>query len=91
MATKLGREGCTVMTNEEEFRMTSFKVRAIDTTGAGDAYDASFVVARLKGWDLRYPARFANAVATLKTMKAGARSGLPRMAEVERFMKHEHR
>lgn len=79
------------MTKEEAFRVSGFKVKPVDTTGAGDAYNAGFVVARLKGWELRNSARFANAVAALKTMRKGATIGLPHMHEVEEFMRHEEK
>jgi sugar/nucleoside kinase (ribokinase family) len=91
VATKLGREGCMVMTNEEELRVSSFKVKSVDTTGAGDAYDAGFVVAQLLGWNPERSGEFGNAVGALKTMRIGAREGLPRMDEVEKLMRHEHK
>lgn len=91
VAMKLGERGCFVMTKEDAFRVSGFKVKPVDTTGAGDAYNAGFVVARLKGWELRNSARFANAVAALKTMRKGATIGLPHMHEVEEFMRHEEK
>jgi len=89
VATKLGAKGCLVMSKGNEFQVAAFRVRTVDTTGAGDAYDAGFLVARLKGWDLKRSAKFANAVAALKITKESARIGLPRFDEVERFMQHE--
>lgn len=88
VAMKLGRQGCLVM-SKEELRIPACNAKPIDTTGAGDAYDAGFVVRQLKGFDLRSAAEFANAVAALKTMRLGARAGLPRIDEVERFMRNE--
>ncbi len=73
----------------EETSVPAFKVKAVDTTGAGDAFDGGFVVAQLRGMSVRDSAEFANAVAALKTTRMGARAGLPRSTEVEKFMKHE--
>jgi ribokinase len=90
VAVKLGSKGCFVMDENDEFHVPAFNVETIDTTGAGDAYNAGFLAGHLKGWDLRRSAEFANAAAALKTTKGGARNGLPRIGELEAFMKHEH-
>jgi len=90
VAMKLGAKGCLVMSEHEVFRVPPFNVETIDTTGAGDAFNAGFSAGYLKGWNLKRSADFANAAAALKTMKGGARNGLPRMDELEAFMQHEH-
>jgi len=90
VAMKLGPKGCLVMNEDEEFRVPGFKVKMIDTTGAGDAYNAGFLAGHLRGWSLKRSAEFANAAAALKTTKGGARNGLPRIGELEAFMRHEH-
>jgi ribokinase len=89
VAMKLGQKGCLVMDKNDEFHVPAFNVETIDTTGAGDAYNAGFLAGHLKGWDLKRSAEFANAAAALKTMKGGARNGLPRIGELEAFMRHE--
>lgn len=90
VAMKLGARGCLVMNEDEEIRVPPFNVETIDTTGAGDAFNAGFSAGYLKGWNLKRSADFANAAAALKTMKGGARNGLPRIGELEAFMQHEH-
>ena len=89
VAMKLGPKGCLVMDENDEFHVPAFNVESIDTTGAGDAYNAGFLAGHLKGWNLKRSAEFANAAAALKTMKGGARNGLPRIGELEAFMRHE--
>jgi sugar/nucleoside kinase (ribokinase family) len=90
VAMKLGRKGCLVMDKNDELLVPAFNVETIDTTGAGDAYNAGFLAGHLKGWDLKRSAEFATAAAALKIMKVGARNGLPRIGELEAFMRHEH-
>jgi ribokinase len=90
VAMKLGPKGCLVMDQNDEFHVPAFNVETIDTTGAGDAYNAGFIAGHLREWDLKRSAEFANAAAALKTMKGGARNGLPRIGELEAFMVHEH-
>jgi len=89
VAVKLGSKGCLVMTKHEKIRVPSFNVKTIDTTGAGDAYNAAFLAGYLRGWPLRRSAEFANAAAALKTTKAGARNGLPRTDELEAYIRYE--
>lgn len=59
----------------------AFKIEAIDTTGAGDAFHGGYVYGRLQDWDMPQVLRFASAVAALKTRKVGGRTALPDLAE----------
>ena len=61
-------------------------MKAVDTTGAGDAFDAAFVTGLIEGWELRRTAVFANAVGALTTMDRGAVAPLPRREKVEEFL-----
>jgi fructokinase/2-dehydro-3-deoxygluconokinase len=60
----------------------AFPTTVVDTLGAGDAFDAGFIAARLAGCDLRQALRWGNAVAALKIARPGAR-GTPSREEVE--------
>jgi len=85
VAIKLGAEGCLVMTEDEKFKVPGFDVRVVDTTGAGDAFDAAFLTAILEGLSMEKAAEFANAVAALKSRGRGAVIPLPTRREVEEF------
>lgn len=61
-------------------------VKAVDATGAGDAFAAALAVSIARREDLVDAARFANAAAALKTTKLGAQAGLPRRDEVNQFL-----
>ena len=87
VAMKLGKGGCLILSKEEEIHSPAFNVKVVDTTGAGDAFDAGFLAGIIEGWDLKRAARFANGVGALSTMKVGARSALPNRREVERFLR----
>ena len=54
-------------------------VRVVDTTGAGDAFNAGFLAGRLRGLDLRDALQLANRVGALSTRRAGGLAGLPRI------------
>ena len=65
----------------------AFKVDAIDTTGAGDAFAAGHLVGWIHGLVGEGLATFSNAVAALSTRVHGCRDGLPTMNEVTAFLR----
>jgi ribokinase len=86
VALKLGEHGSMIATGDQHLLIPSLRVNAVDTTGAGDAFDAGFIAGFLKGWTLRAAGEFANATAALKITKRGARTGLPTLNEVTSFL-----
>ena len=68
------------------FPVPAFKVNAVDTTGAGDAFHAGAAWALLEGCGWEESLRQGAAVAALKCLRAGARSGLPDRVAVARFL-----
>jgi sulfofructose kinase len=67
--------------------MPAFKVKAIDSLGAGDAFHGAFTLALAEGRKLEDAMRFASATAALKCTHFGGASGAPKRAEVEEFLK----
>ena len=65
----------------------AFSVNAIDTTAAGDAFNAGFATALMLGKSPLQSAVFASAVAAISVTRVGAQPSMPSMAEVEEFMK----
>jgi len=84
----LGEGGSMVWDNGKILRCPAFLIKPVDTTGAGDTYHAAFAVRYLETKDLADCMRFASAVAALKCLKLGGRTGLPRREEVELFLNH---
>ena len=87
VALKLGRKGCFILTEMERVRSPAFPIKVVDTTGAGDAFDAGFLTGVIGEWGLKRTARFANALGSLSTTKIGAQSALPNRREVKRFLR----
>lgn len=83
IAVKLGAKGCYVADGVETHIVPSFKVRAVDTTGAGDAFCAGFLYGGLHKKSLEECGRIANFVASRCVMKMGARAGLPYREDLE--------
>jgi len=86
VALKRGGKGCLILKRGEKIYSPAFRVRVVDTTGAGDAFAAGFIVGILEGWKLEKISRFANAVGALAVARIGARSALPTRREVEEFL-----
>jgi sugar/nucleoside kinase (ribokinase family) len=86
VALKLGEHGSMIVKDDQRLFIPALRVDAVDTTGAGDAFDAGFIAGFLKGWTLRVAGEFANATAALKITRKGARTGLPRLDEVTSFL-----
>lgn len=84
----LGGRGVFVSTNEKEEIVDAFKVKAIDTTGAGDAFNGGFLCALSEGKDIWEAARFANALAALSVQKIGTTISMPTREEIDNFL-HE--
>jgi sulfofructose kinase len=67
--------------------LPAFKVKAIDSLAAGDAFHGAFTLGLAEGRDLPDVLRFASATAALKCTHFGGASGAPQRAEVEEFLK----
>jgi sulfofructose kinase len=85
----LGPEGSLAWLEGREVRTPGFRVRAVDTTGAGDAFRGGLIAGWLGAGPETRPAavlEYANAVAALNCLGFGAQAGLPTRREVEAFV-----
>lgn len=85
VAVKLGAKGCYVTNGEEKSMIEPFKVSAIDTTGAGDAFNAGFLYGLIQNKSLFECGRIGNFVASRSVMKMGAREGLPYAKDLDQL------
>ncbi len=82
----LGAEGAMIVTKGGEQHSPGFRVQAVDTTAAGDAFTAALACALARGEPVPQAVRFANAVGALTVTKMGAQPSLPTAAEVAAFL-----
>ena len=68
-------------------RWKAYRVKNVDTTGAGDAFHAGYIYGLLRGFSMVERLRFGAAVASLKCTRSGGRTGLPTVGQVRRFLK----
>lgn len=85
IALKCGKRGSYIATRDDVFFVPPFNVEVVDTTGAGDVFDAAFIFGLLREWDYYKTAKFANAAAALSTTGFGSLS-YPTTREVEELL-----
>lgn len=86
---KRGARGATAIHNQELFNDRGFRIRAIDTTGAGDSFDAGFVSAYLRHAPLAECLRIANACGALSAMSVGGTAGQPTQQTLQAFIRSQ--
>jgi len=77
IVVKAGPKGCYLMSGPKLIHFPSVAKSVLDTTGAGDAFNAGFLASVLNGNDEIAACKFANAIAGLKIRQAGAKVILP--------------
>ena len=83
VVVKLGAEGAAIRVDGEMLRAPSPEIHVVDTTGAGDAFDAGLIDAILDGAKAEEMLKRAAACGALSTRAAGALNGLPNRTELE--------
>jgi len=86
VVVKRGPRGSAAYVGGEAFSAGAFEVEVVDTTGAGDVFDAAFAVASWRGLGWAEALTFANACAALKVSRRGAWAS-PTLAEVVEFLR----
>jgi ribokinase len=86
---KLGDQGAYVLGGDGKgVFVPAFKVKAVDSTAAGDAFNGGLAVALMQGKDLYDAVVYASAVAALSVTKMGAQPSMPGGDEVKKFLKY---
>jgi len=86
LAASNGPDDIVFLQGRKPCRLPVFKVRAVDTLAAGDAFHGGFVLALAEGKSETEAMRFGSAVAGLKCSRMGGCAGMPTRAEVEAFL-----
>ncbi|MFB3896342.1 MAG: ribokinase [bacterium] len=82
----LGASGALIVTKEESELIPAPKVKAVDTTAAGDAFNGGLAYSLALGKPLSEAVRFANYVGALSITKMGAQPSMPTLQEIEQFI-----
>lgn len=81
LAVKLGSKGGLTQAGHQRFRAPPLAVNVVDTTGAGDSFDAGFLYGYLHHWELERSLRLACACGSLSTLGMGGTSAQPTLEE----------
>jgi ribokinase len=82
---KMGQAGSVARTGEGTFRQPAFPVSPLDTTGAGDCFNAGAAFGLLRNWDVPKTLRFANALAAI-VISRPREVGYPTLRQVEGYL-----
>lgn len=83
---KRGAEGAYIATKHGIEHVPGYKVKAVDTTAAGDTFNAGFAAGLAMGWNVKDSVKLANAAGALAVTKLGAQSGMPTLKEAKALM-----
>jgi sugar/nucleoside kinase (ribokinase family) len=86
VAIKLGSHGAYIFSPTWQGSVPPFRVTALDTTGAGDAFAGALLYGLTRGWPIEQAAILANAVGALCTTQIGATTGIPSYPEMVAFI-----
>jgi sulfofructose kinase len=86
LAVSNGPDDVVFLEGRKPHRLPVFKIRSVDTLGAGDAFHGGFALALAEGRDEVAAMRFGAAVAGIKCSRLGGSAGAPTRAEVEAFL-----
>jgi sugar/nucleoside kinase (ribokinase family) len=81
VVVKLGADGALAVAGGETVTVAGTPVEPVDSTGAGDSFDAGFLAARLNGEDLAAALALGCACGALSTRRAGGTAGQPTLEE----------
>lgn len=79
----LGEKGVLYVTEDKIKHIEGNKVKVIDTTGAGDAFNGALASALSEGMEIEEALRFANKAASLSVTRMGAQSSMPGFEELK--------
>ncbi|MBO7310045.1 MAG: helix-turn-helix domain-containing protein [Clostridia bacterium] len=84
----LGKKGCMYIDKDNELYQSSFNVKVVDTTGAGDTFTGYFVAELAAGNSYAEILKLASAASSIAVSRNGAAPSIPDMAEVKSTLKY---
>lgn len=82
----MGGNGALVYTDSGEYIVEPIKIKVVDTTGAGDAFNGGLATALAEGQDIAQAVAFANATGALSVTKVGTAPAMPYRDEIEQLL-----
>ncbi|MEM1545916.1 MAG: carbohydrate kinase family protein [Candidatus Methanomethylicia archaeon] len=89
LVVKMGERGAQVHYNDKIIEEGTIARKPIDTTGAGDVFNAGFIYGFMRKKDIKYSLKLANIIGALKVEKLGGGLNLPSREEIKKFISLE--
>ncbi len=83
---KLGKKGAIACAGRKFYKADAYRVTAVDTTGAGDSFNAGFIYGFLKGKDITECLKYGNGCGALSVIALGGNTGFPAEAKLLEFI-----
>ncbi|BBJ28889.1 carbohydrate kinase family protein [Athalassotoga saccharophila] len=91
LIVKMGENGVRYFKYGKVFKeIPAFHVKVVDSTGAGDIFNAAFIHSMIAGYDILKAIEFASAAGAISVTKIGARN-VPQKDEIEKFLEEVKR
>ncbi|WP_332696443.1 ribokinase [Halalkalibacter lacteus] len=84
---KMGSQGAYIYDGTKGRMYPAYKIETVDSTGAGDTFNAVLAFKLCQGMDLDEAVKHANAAAALCVSRKGALTSIPTLREVDEFLK----
>lgn len=82
----MGAEGSVYYDREKYIEQEAYKVKTVDTTGAGDTFTGYLIAAVMQGETVEYAMKLASKAASIAVARNGASPSIPEREEVNRIM-----
>jgi sugar/nucleoside kinase (ribokinase family) len=86
VVVKCGAEGAYAQSGTQRWYSPALKVEVVDTTGAGDCFNAGFLAAHLRGEPVEVCLRYGNICGGLSTTQHGGASAAPSLAQLKQYL-----
>lgn len=86
VVVKMGSKGASFFSEKASFHVDAYEVDVIDTTGAGDAFNAAYITGKMKKLSLKDTLKFAVAASAISVTRQGTSSASPTKEELLEFL-----
>lgn len=88
---KQGSKGALAKEGKRKINTNAFKVKVVDTTGAGDSFNAGYLYKYLNGANIEDRLTFGSACGAIVTTKLGGTTSFPNLREIQKFISSHRR
>lgn len=87
LLVKMGEKGVKIFEGKNTYEVPAIQAKVVDTTGAGDAFNAGFIYGRLKGLSDEESAKLGVVLSSIVVERKGSSSAMPKLDEVKSRLK----